>query len=570
MSDIAGPLAGLPSMFRRVSATRGSRPRRPKVSNRRPFGLTTVEVAAPLQNRAAQYVRMSTDHQCYSISHQVDAIGRYACEHGLEVVRTYADAGRSGLSIDGRRGLSSLLEDIVARSVDFGVVLVFDVSRWGRFQDADESACYEFICRCAGIRVEYCAEPFVNDGSPLTTVIKNLKRVMAGEYSRELSSRIWNAKRRVVSLGFFQGGIAPFGLRRMVVGPDGRGGEILEHGQHKYRQSDRVVLVHGPQAEVDAVKWVFEQVAYHNARPSPLARALNDKGLRCASGSLWKADRVQEMLHNVKYIGRLVYNRTSMKLKGPVTLNPPEQWVVTENAIPAIIPTALFDRTQRVMSTWSTRISNETAIDKLSRLLRRRGYLSAQLIDKTRGMPGSHFYDHRFNGLVNAYKLVGFAPKRDCGFMLGYRDRLHRIIKIREEIVQEMLSRQVTAELVTRTTLEINDRLRVAVMLGRCRLEKGVPAWSVQVQLDRRLDWVLIARLEADDGAIRDYWLVEGGVSFVAMGVRPRKRWNRFQSLTLTPQVERLYRLATEASGSDAASSQKNQPAYQNCRFRGS
>jgi hypothetical protein len=55
-------------------------------------------------------------------------------------------------------------------NADFSIVLVYDVSRWGRFQDADESAYYEYRCRRAQIAVHYCAEPFQNDGS-LTTVL---------------------------------------------------------------------------------------------------------------------------------------------------------------------------------------------------------------------------------------------------------------------------------------------------------------------------------------------------------------------------------------------------------------
>ena len=54
-----------------------------------------------------------------------------------------------------------------------------DVSRWGRFQDADESAYYEYVCKRAGIHVEYCAEQFENDGSPTATIIKSVKRAMA-------------------------------------------------------------------------------------------------------------------------------------------------------------------------------------------------------------------------------------------------------------------------------------------------------------------------------------------------------------------------------------------------------
>src|SRR5260370_30771136 len=74
---------------------------------------------------------------------------------------------------------------------DFKLILVYDISRWGRFQDADESAYYEFICKEAGIRVLYCAEQFENDGSLVAAILKNMKRVMAGEYSRELSVKVW-------------------------------------------------------------------------------------------------------------------------------------------------------------------------------------------------------------------------------------------------------------------------------------------------------------------------------------------------------------------------------------------
>lgn len=115
--------------------------------------------------RAAQYVRMSTDHQQYSIANQEAAIREYASLHGLEVVRTYSDEGRSGVSMAHRSGLQQLLNDVISRSVDFEAVLVYDVSRWGRFQDADESAHYEFLCKQGGIQVHYCAEQFPNDNS---------------------------------------------------------------------------------------------------------------------------------------------------------------------------------------------------------------------------------------------------------------------------------------------------------------------------------------------------------------------------------------------------------------------
>jgi DNA invertase Pin-like site-specific DNA recombinase len=95
--------------------------------------------------RAAQYVRVSTEHQQYSIDNQSDEIKRYAAQHNMEIIRTYSDAGKSGLTIEHRPGLRQLLQDVEGGCPGYCVILVYDVSRWGRFQDADESGYYEYL-----------------------------------------------------------------------------------------------------------------------------------------------------------------------------------------------------------------------------------------------------------------------------------------------------------------------------------------------------------------------------------------------------------------------------------------
>ena len=168
--------------------------------------------------RAAAYVRMSTDHQKYSTENQLEAIRHYAEQRGLEICRIYEDSGRSGLKVEGRDGLQRLMNDVQSRTSDFEAILVYDVSRWGRFQDADEGAYYEHLCSRAGIRVHYCGEQFDNDGSIGSILLKNVKRVMAGEYSRELSVKVFAGQCRLVELGFRQGGAAGYGLRRQLTG----------------------------------------------------------------------------------------------------------------------------------------------------------------------------------------------------------------------------------------------------------------------------------------------------------------------------------------------------------------
>jgi DNA invertase Pin-like site-specific DNA recombinase len=109
---------------------------------------------------------MSTDDQQYSITNQRAAISKYALAHGFQVVRTYTDPGCSGITLTRRRGLQQLLADVVSGRARYTAILVYDISRWGRFQDIDEAAHYEFVCKDAGIPIYYCTEQFSNDGTP--------------------------------------------------------------------------------------------------------------------------------------------------------------------------------------------------------------------------------------------------------------------------------------------------------------------------------------------------------------------------------------------------------------------
>jgi hypothetical protein len=50
---------------------------------------------------------------------------------------------------DGRDLLQQLLKDVTEGKGDYRAILAYDVGRWGRFQDADESAHYEYVCKSA-------------------------------------------------------------------------------------------------------------------------------------------------------------------------------------------------------------------------------------------------------------------------------------------------------------------------------------------------------------------------------------------------------------------------------------
>ena len=191
--------------------------------------------------RAAEYVRMSTEHQQYSTENQADKIREYAQRRGIQIVKTYADEGKSGLRIDGRHALQQLIADVESGKAEFNLILVYDVSRWGRFQDADESAYYEYICKRKNILVSYVAEQFENDGSPVSTIVKGVKRAMAGEYSRELSAKVFAGQCRLIELGYRQGGPAGYGLRRVLIDQHGHA-DVLQFPNDGIRSLPHVVV----------------------------------------------------------------------------------------------------------------------------------------------------------------------------------------------------------------------------------------------------------------------------------------------------------------------------------------
>jgi DNA invertase Pin-like site-specific DNA recombinase len=83
------------------------------------------------------------------------------------------------------------------RSGCFKVLLICDVRRLGRFQDIDEAAHYEFLCKEAGISVHYCAEEFGIECNVQKSLMEALKRTMAAQFSRELSDRVFEEKHRL-------------------------------------------------------------------------------------------------------------------------------------------------------------------------------------------------------------------------------------------------------------------------------------------------------------------------------------------------------------------------------------
>ena len=459
---------------------------------------------------AAQYLRMSTGEQKLSLSYQAAAIERYARKHRFIVLSTYEDPGKSGLTLKRRKGLRQLLQDVVSGRNTFKALLVYDVSRWGRFQDTDESAHYEFLCKRAGVPVHYCAEPFKNNTSSPAVVMKTLKRVMAAEYSRELSERLSRTKKILTENGFRVGGAAGYGLRRMLLSPGGSRRRLLAHGEVKDIRTGRIILVPGPAHEVKTVREIFRLRVSKRKSADAIAAHLNRKGIT-HPGVPWNGGHVREILKNPKYVGWATWRRTTGPLGARSVKVPPDKWIAKVGAFEGVVEQETYDKAQKILRDSTFNKSNDELLAGLRALLLREGRISEHLIDQSPDLPVSATYNRRFGSMRQAYALIGYKEFRNIP---GIRKTKLSLNKIRHTVFSQILrifKNQVIAIQErggNRQALRFLDGVKVSVSVCRC-VDYGYGLrWIIPVNRFERDYPALICRCTPDNKFLMDIYLL--------------------------------------------------------------
>ena len=459
--------------------------------------------------RAAQYVRMSTEGQQYSTENQMAAIQEYAHKNSFEIVRTYGDEARSGLDLKHRPGLSKLLDDVWNEQADYSVVLVYDVSRWGRFQDVDESAHYEFLCKSRGIRIHYCAELFPNDDSQSSVILKTLRRTMAAEYSRDLSEKVFAGMCRLARKGFKLGGAAGYGLRRLLVDEAGSSKVILEAGQRKFLTTQHVKLILGPEEEVRVVRQIYSMYLNENMTVSDITRFLNRKQIPREVPRPWNDIAVHRILSHPKYAGCAVFGRFSTKMRSDKRLLPRDEWIVQSNSFEPIISPEVFEEVQKKRRNAVWLLTNEEVLERVRAFAEANGAVCHDTLTRGKGVPCYDTLIRRFGNMRQVYDLIGMQFTRV--FHLRGGQQKSRIWRMKAGMEFEDSLR--AAEIPFRREkfiFTLNACHPLHLQLAWCigRTHRGDLRWKIHWSRNAHNQPCLAARLTFDNAKILDWFLL--------------------------------------------------------------
>jgi len=470
----------------------------------------TPDEIKSLRLKGAMYIRMSTDLQVESPENQERAIRTYAAEYGIEIVKTYADLGISGINTEKREQFQALIDDVEQGRNTFNIVLYLDETRWGRFVDSREADYHRMRLERKNVVCQSCEKPLTLTSNIADRIMTLLRDESASDYCRQLSQKVWAGQCNLVMKGFRQGGVAGFGLRRILLDETGSPKQELVMGQHKSLLTERVILMPGPDTEREIVLWIYDQFIA-GISETEIAAQLNAEGVKNHFGRPWSRGTVCEVLTNEKYIGNNLFNRTSGKMKSKAKPNPENEWIRKDRAFEPIVDIERFHTVQGIYREQNKKTTDEELLQGLRDLYARQGRLSALIIDEADFLPPSSLFRTRFGGLLRAYRMIGYTPERDYQYVaINQRLRaLHAEIVVDVvRSIENLCGRQIPVDPES-CLLELNYNLFISVVISRCfTTTAGTRRWKIRFDNGLHPDITVAVRMDTRNEAIQDYYIL--------------------------------------------------------------
>ena len=300
---------------------------------------------AELGKMTALYCRLSREDfeagESNSIVHQKEILTKYAKDHGFSNTKFFVDDGVSG-TLFSRPGLDALLTEVRARKIS--TVIIKDQSRIGR--DVLEVGLLKRTFDEYDVR--FIAANDNLDSANGFDIMSIFRDVFNEWFVADTSKKIRAVFKQKALNGRHSNSVAPYG--------------------YKPSAEDKFVWdIDEPAADV--VKDIFN-MCVSGMGPKYIAKELGKRGLKMPllykaerdgvtpkhipnrPDTMWHTSVVSDILANREYTGTAILNRqTSKSYKDHHKyFKPEEEWIIHEDAHPAIIDTDTFETVQRIRS----------------------------------------------------------------------------------------------------------------------------------------------------------------------------------------------------------------------------
>ncbi len=243
--------------------------------------------------RCAAYVRISTNMQNpLSPDDRLRKCREFAERQGWDVLdsQIFSDEALSGVGSD-RPGLTRMMAAASSKPRPFDVVLIDDSSRLSR-NLGDAMRIFERL-NFAGVRIVAVSQG-IDSNNEQADVLVTVHGLMDSLYVKELAKKTHRGMEGNLLRGFHTGGSC-FGYDSVEV-----------DGGKRLRVNEHAALI---------VRRIFGMSA-GGASLKTIAKTLNANGVRSPRSrdgrvdAGWCPTGIREMLHNERYIGRIVWNRS--------------------------------------------------------------------------------------------------------------------------------------------------------------------------------------------------------------------------------------------------------------------
>lgn len=276
--------------------------------------------------KAALYARFSSDNQRNeSIDAQIRAIKAFAKVQGIVLVEEYVDRAKSATT-DDRPEFQRMVKDSSKRN--FQLVLVHKLDRFAR--NRNDSMVYRMKLRKNRVSLLSILEPLDED-RPESIILESVLEGMAEFYSKNLSREVRKGLTENALKCRHTGGSPPLG--------------------YSVDKETRRLVINEPEAA--AVRMIYQMVLDGFGYDAVLTK-LKQAGYKTKAHRDFGKNSLYEILHNPKYKGWYVYNRTASrdpytKKRNSHLKNLPEDMIIVPGGVPAIVAEEEFDRVQQLL-----------------------------------------------------------------------------------------------------------------------------------------------------------------------------------------------------------------------------